>query len=371
MTRVCIVGAGAVGGYVGAHLARAGVDVTLVDSWPEHVEAMRRDGLQVQGMQGAGSVHAAVRALHLGEVQQFVREPPFDVAFIAVKSYDTRWATELVLPYLAPTGCLVSLQNGIHEDLIGSIAGFGRVLGVSVSALAAELVGPGRIVRNSPLGDASKPGMRVGELHGQITPRAELVGSLLAHGDSCKVTGNLWGERWSKLTINAMRNGVCALTGMTGRQRDLDDVARDLSIRLGSSCIRVGRAMGLALEPAGGLDLDVLARAEDEPAAYDAITQQIMAVAWSRSDAQRPSMGQDILKGRRTETEAINGLVARRGEEVGVDVQLHRRVNAVIRRIERGEASPSPEHLREIVAPQAVDQALAARPGRDRSLPGA
>ena len=350
MTRVCIVGAGAVGGYVGAHMAKAGVDVTLVDAWPEHVEAMRREGLRVEGMDGAGAVQTPVRALHVGELQRCVREQPFDVAFIAVKSYDTRWATELVLPYLAPTACLVSLQNGIHEDVIASVAGFGRVLGVSVSALAAELVAPGQIVRNSPLGDEKKAGMRVGEMHGQVTPRAQRVAGLLAHGDSCKLTSNLWGERWSKLTINAMRNGVCALTGLTGRQRDLNDVARDLTVRLGGSCIRVGRALGLALEPVGGLDLEVLARAEEDRAAYDAITQQIMAVAYSRSDAQRPSMGQDIQKGRRTETEAINGLVARRGEEVGVDVRLHRRVNEVIVRIERGEAVPSPEHLAQIVA---------------------
>jgi 2-dehydropantoate 2-reductase len=68
-----------------------------------------------------------------------------------------------------------------------------------------------------------------------------------------------------------------------------------------------------------------------------------MDVANSRSDTQRPSMGQDILKGRRTETEDINGLVARRGEEVGIDVTLHRRVNEAIRRIERGELAPSPD----------------------------
>lgn len=339
------------GGYVGAHLARAGLEPVLVDAWPEHVQAMRAHGLAVTGMNGAGAVHARVRALHLCDVPQLVREPAFDVAFIAVKSYDTAWATQLILPYLAPTGCLVSLQNGINEPVIAAIAGWQRVLGCSVSALAAELVEPGRIVRNSPLGDAHKPGMRIGEVHGQVTPRAERVGRLLAHGDTCKVTTNLWGERWSKLTINAMRNGVCAVTGMTGKQRDTDDFARSLSVRLGSSCIRVGRALGLALEPAGDLDLELLARAEEEPAALEAITAMILAVAHSRSDAQRPSMGQDIRKGRRTETEDINGLVARRGEEVGIDVTLHRRVNEAIRRIERGELSPSPDLLPGILAP--------------------
>jgi 2-dehydropantoate 2-reductase len=290
-----------------------------------------------------------VRALHICDVPQLVRERPIDIAFIAVKAYDTRWATQLVLPYLAPDGCLVSLQNGINEGVIASLAGWERTLGCSVSALAAELVEPGRIVRNSPLGDGKKPGMRIGEVHGQITARAEAIGRLLAYGDTCKVTQNLWGERWSKLTINAMRNGVCALTGMTGRQRDMHQVARNLTIRLGSSSVRVGRAAGFALEPVGGLDLDLLARAEEDSAALAEITRMILAVAQSRSDAQRPSMGQDICKGRRTETEDINGLVAARGEALGIDVSAHRWVNDTIRRIERGELEPSPDLLRDVV----------------------
>jgi 2-dehydropantoate 2-reductase len=95
----------------------------------------------------------------------------------------------------------------------------------------------------------------------------------------------------------------------------------------------------------GGLDLELLARAQDDAHALQALTQQIMAVATARSDAQRPSMGQDVLKGRRTETQDINGLVARRGEEVGVDVTLHRRVNALIGRVERGELAPGPHLL--------------------------
>ena len=350
MTRVCIVGVGAVGGYIGAHLTRAGVDTTMVDAWPEHVQAMRDHGIVVTGMNGAGAVETPVRVLHIGDVPQLVREKPIDIAFIAVKAYDTEWATQLILPYLSPIGCVVSLQNGINEDSIAAIAGWRRTLGCSVSALAAELVAPGRIVRNSPLGDDKKAGLRVGELSGQVTPRAQRICELLAHSDSCKLTTNLWGERWSKLTINAMRNGVCALTGMTGRQRDNNDLARELTIRLGSSCVRVGRALGLALEPVGGLDLDLLARADEDDSAREAITRMIMEVANSRSDAQRPSMGQDIAKNRRTETEYINGLVARRGEEVGVEVACHRQVNDLIKRIEKGEISPDPALLGKLLS---------------------
>ena len=84
-------------------------------------------------------------------------------------------------------------------------------------------------------------------------------------------------------------------------------------------------------------------------AALEAITQMIMDVANSRSDAQRPSMGQDISKGRRTEIDDINGLVARRGVEVGIDVSLHLRLTQVMKRVELGELSPGPELLQHVV----------------------
>lgn len=340
--RVIIIGAGAVGGYLGAHLARAGHAPVLVDAWPEHVMAMRGGGLDIRMMEEGESFRTPVRALHISDVPQLVREAPFDIAFIAVKSYDTAWATALVLPYLAPDGCIVSAQNSINEDTIAAVAGWGRVLGLSVNVLAAELVAPGRIERNSLRATGDKLGLVVGEAHGRVTPRAQRIAALCALGDTAGVTTNLWGERWSKLTINAMRNGVCAMTGMSSKQRDYDPAVRSLSIRLGSQSVRVGRAMGLALEPMSGLDLDLLARAEEEPAAMEAIIAQILEVVEKRGDSQRPSMGQDILKGRRTESAMINGLVARRGREFGVEAGLHAAVDEVVRRIERGEARPDP-----------------------------
>lgn len=345
MTRICMVGSGAVGGYVGAHAAKAGIDTVFVDAWPAHVEAMRSNGLTVSGMPDTETLQLPVRALHISDVPQLMREKPIDIAFIAVKSYDTLWASQLILPYLAPGGCLVSLQNGINEDAIASVAGWEKTLGCAVSALAAELVAPGCIVRTSPWGSEKQAGMRIGEVHGRHTPRAEHVAAILAHGDTSKVTGNLWGERWSKLAINAMRNGICAMTGFSGKERDSHDLARRLSIRLGSTSVRIGRAQGLALEPVGGLDLDLLERAESDPGAMEAITQMIQAVANSRSDTQRPSMAQDIRKGRRTEIDGINGLVAMRGEALGLDVRLHRRLSDIMHRIERGEATPAPALL--------------------------
>ena len=81
------MGAGAVGSYLGAFLTREGEDVTLIDQWPGHVEAMKSSGLRSTGSQGDFTV--LVKALHLNEAQS-IREP-FDIIFIAVKSYDTEW----------------------------------------------------------------------------------------------------------------------------------------------------------------------------------------------------------------------------------------------------------------------------------------
>jgi len=129
---------------------------------------------------------------------------------------------------------------------------------------------------------------------------------------------------------------------MSGKERDNDDAVRWLTIRLGSQAIRVGQAMGLSLEPIS-FDLDQLVAAgEGDVAARDAISRRMVETMAVRSDTQRPSMGQDIRKGRRTETEAINGLVARRGVEVGVDASLHAKLNEIVKMVERGQATPSP-----------------------------
>ena len=106
-TRIGIMGAGALGSYVGAFLARAGEDVTMVDMWPEHVETMKRDGLRASGSQGDFTV--PIKALHLTEAQNIVDQ--FDFAFISLKSYDTEWATHFIKRYVKPDGCFVSLQN--------------------------------------------------------------------------------------------------------------------------------------------------------------------------------------------------------------------------------------------------------------------
>ena len=168
--------------------------------------------------------------------------------------------------------------------------------------------------------------------------------ALMRHADTAKATTNLWGERWSKLIINGMRNGLSAATGMSGKERDGNPKTRDISLRLGAEAIRVGWALGYRLEKIAGVTAEMLVAAVDGDrkarAEVDADLDRQIA---HRSDEQRPSMGQDMRKGRRTEIELINGLIAAKGDETGVPTPVNKALVAAVKKVERGEMAASPE----------------------------
>src|SRR5215470_10979625 len=137
--RVGILGVGAIGGIVGGMLTKAGHDVTLIDQWPEHVEAMKKVGLRLSGTCDEHLV--PVRALNIHELQSIGE--PFDAIFIAVKSYDTEWAVAMALSYLKkPDGVLVDFQNGINDDRVAAMAGRDRCLGCVIT-IGAGMYEPG------------------------------------------------------------------------------------------------------------------------------------------------------------------------------------------------------------------------------------
>jgi 2-dehydropantoate 2-reductase len=347
--RIAVVGAGALGGYVGGTLAHLGHDVTLIDPWPEHVETIRARGLELDGMtpEERFTVKKA-KTLHLTEVQSLAKTP-IDVAMVSVKSYDTLWATELIKPYLSEQGFVLSLQNCMNEEAIASVVGWGRTVGAVASNISVDLFEPGRIRRTVEKGGDKHTVFRVGEPHGRITARAEELADWFRKIDSAKATTNLWGERWSKLVQNAMGNPVTAATGMTSGDCLRDDTIRRFQIRLAGEAIKVGQALGYQLEKMRGVDPQLYVRAlEDDREAIAQIEAVIVPKAGAnpRAAIQRPSMAQDILKGRRTEIDAMNGFIARKGAEVGVPAPSHAKIAAIVTRIERGEIKPSPAHLK-------------------------
>jgi 2-dehydropantoate 2-reductase len=347
--KIAIMGTGAVGGYAGAHMAHAGEDVTFIDPWPEHVERMRSHGLKISHIRDVPEFTTKVRALHLTDAQQMAKETPIDIAFVCMKSYDTEWAATLIAQYLSPNGFIVSLQNCMNEETIAGVVGWGRTVGCIASSITVDLCEPGHVRRAAGKSGTKHTVFRTGEVHGRVTDRVREICRLVSLADSAMVTENLWGERWSKLVTNVMGNGLSACTGMISKDMMRDDAIRHFSARLGSEAIRVGQALGYALEEIYHLDPELIARAgEGDPAASRAFDEHRLAEAQKGGGEHRPSMGQDMMKGRRTEIQFLNGMVARKGEEIGLAAPANRVLTEIVTKVERGELKPDPQHIREL-----------------------
>ncbi len=347
--KIAIMGTGAVGGYAGAHMAHAGEDVTFIDPWPEHVEHMRAHGLKITHIRDVPEFTAKVRALHVTDAQQLAKEKPVDIAFVCMKSYDTEWATTLIAQYLSPNGFIVSLQNCMNEETIAGVVGWGRTVGCIASSITVDLCEPGHVRRAAGKSGSKHTVFRTGEVHGRVTDRVKEICRLVSLADSAMVTENLWGERWSKLVTNVMGNGLSACTGMITKDLMRDDTIRHFSARLGSEAIRVGQALGYALEEIHHLDPELIARAgENDAEASRAYDEHRLAEAAKGGGEHRPSMGQDMVKGRRTEIQFLNGMVARKGEEIGLATPANRVLTEIVTKVERGETKPDPKHIRDL-----------------------
>ncbi len=344
--RIGIIGAGAVGSYVGGYLSRDGHDVTLIDPWPAHVDAMNEHGVRLEGMSEEECFTAQVSAMHLTDVQSLARRGALDLVFICMKSYDTEWATHLIKDYLSSNAFVVSLQNCINEDTIARVVGWGRTVGCIAAKISVELTGPASVVRGVSKTAGGPPVFRVGEVHGRITPRIEQVAEMLSSVDGAIATSNLWGERWTKLVANAMRNGICAASGMTANECDREPITRQLAIAVAGEAVRVGQAQGYDVETINGRPANDWVQAlNGDSALIAAMEHEMEASTVKRSDSFIPSMAQDVNKGRRTEIEHINGVVVNKGLAVGIASPSNQRVLEAVQRVERGERTPALSNL--------------------------
>lgn len=348
---VAVVGAGAVGGWVGGQLARAGLDVVLIDAWPDHVEALRRRGIELVSPDASHLV--PVRALHIGEVQSLHRQP-VDLAFLCVKLYDTAWAAALIDPYLSPSGFLVTLQNGLIEDSVAAVVGWERTVGCIGGGLYLRMDGPGVIRRNRQPVSGKEGGkgsiFQVGEVHGRSTPRLRTLAALMQHVDATGITSNLWGARWSKLVANCMTSALCGVSGLTLRELHMDSDARRVMLRLAGEAVAVGAALGFCIEDVFGLAPERwLAAAGGDAAAAEQAADAFRGLLPAIAENSRPGIAQDLAKGRRTEIDYMNGYVAARARECGLAAPTHAGLAALVADIERGARAPAAGMLHELL----------------------
>ncbi len=341
--RIAFMGPGAVGSFVGAHLAREGEDVTFIDMWPEHVETMRRQGLRARSSYDDFTV--PVKAMHLTDAQGITEL--FDYAFITVKSYDTEWATHFIKRYVKPEGYFVSLQNCWNDPLIGSIVGEDRELGCIASHIEVALWEPAHVNRGGELGrDHGHVVFRVGELSGKTTPRAERLAEKLNSVDAAYATDNLPGERWSKLCQNGMGNAISAMSALGSQDMADNPDCRRFRIHLAKEGAQVGLAQGLNVVDLAGKPAQFWADA-DQGDVFEELDDFLASrggpVNWLAS------MAQDVKKGRHSEIDYMNGLICRKGREVDIPTPFNDAIVEVMHGIDDGSIKPDPATVDSIV----------------------
>lgn len=348
--RLLVAGCGAIGAITAGYLSRAGADVTVIDGWFRNVLAIRARGLSLTSP--GDSFNASLPAHHLDELAGL---GSFDIAVLAVKSYDTEWMTRLVLPRLAEGGYLVSAQNGINEDLIASIAGAGRTLGAVVH-MNGMLVEAGNVTRYS---DARWATFSIGEIDGRASARAGQVAELLGFVGRSEATTNIRGELWAKLGVNAMTNGLAGISGLRTPDLWSDPQVAPFVIRLAAETAAVAIAAGVAIEPiqpTGAprpLDPVLLARAAggDSSAMVEAVALLVAAGEARRGGREnKASLLQDVEKGRRTEIDHLNGRVVEVGRRVGVATPANAAVVTAVKLVEAGARASGAPGWREVLA---------------------
>jgi 2-dehydropantoate 2-reductase len=338
--RIGIIGAGAIGCVVGGLLTKAGHDVTLVDQWPEHIETMKQRGLRLSGTCGEHTI--PVKALHIHELQGVAT--PFEAIFVSVKSYDTEWAAQMALAYLKqPDGVVVDFQNGVNDERVASVVGKARCLGCVIT-IGAGMYEPGHAMRT----DSGSVGFKIGEHDGRDTPRAQALARVMNDVAGAKVTTNLWGERWSKLAVNCMANPLAGLSGLGSAEVRTAPIPRRIAIHVAAEVIQVGRAAGYEVEPIYGIDARRFVDAA-QGKGWDAVEAD-MAASVKFLTGGRPSMLQDVMKGRRTEIDYLNGYVSQQGKRLGVPTPVNDAVVAAVRQHGVGTLKPDPKNLEPLVA---------------------
>lgn len=324
--KTAIYGAGSLGIILGAHIAKAGIPVELVNRNPEHVQALRGHGARVEGTM---QLAVPVTAITPDEMQG-----PYDIVFLTTKQLDNPAVCAFLAPLLAPEGVICTLQNGLPEPGIAEIVGEAHVLGCVVE-WGATLTGPG-VSRLTSEPDSLSFGL--GGMPGHNKRMLAETKRVLETMCTVNVEDNFMGTRWSKLLINASFSGMSAVLGCTFGEAAQDKRSRRCVQRVIKECIDVSRAEGVQIAPVQGKDIAKLLDYKNP--IKQKISSFIIPIAIKKHRLLKASMLQDLEKGRKTEVDTINGVVARQGDKHSIETPFNNQIIEIVHGIENGKYKP-------------------------------
>jgi 2-dehydropantoate 2-reductase len=328
--RFLVWGAGAIGGTLGAYLARAKHDITFVDVVDDHVDEIARSGLRITGPIDAFTVRAPA-------VTPATLSGQWDTIILATKAHHTEAATRALLPHLTDTGCVISAQNGLNELAIARLAGPERTVGSFVN-FGADYLEPGVIHYGG------RGAVVVGEIDGRITPRVTAIRDAWREfDDRAIVTPNVWGYLWGKEAYGAMLFAT-ALTNDSIADALAEPAYRDVYVGLAREMLAVASARGVTPEPFDGFD--PAAYLPNAPAGAADRSLDALVIHNRKSAKTHSGIWRDLaVRKRPTEVDAQLGIVVTLAREVGVPTPLTERVIELIHDVENGVRPQSRETL--------------------------
>ena len=318
---IVIWGAGAIGGTIGAYLARAGHQVLMVDVDKDHVARMQAEGLRIEGPVDDFSVR--VRA---ATPETLIDR--FDLILLAVKSQHTATATKALMSNLAQDGCVVSVQNGLNEGVIAQTVGMTRTMGCFVN-FGADYVAPGRIHYGG------RGAFVLGEIDGTLSNRLYDLQNLLGTFEpDIQVTDNIFGYLWSKLAFTAVL--IAQTISDEPTEAFLDNPKwRPLIYQMVREVAMTARADDVSLMPFQAFDPNDFLEAD---------VRRMRAAIDGYAEARRGSkklysgIWRDlVVRKRSTEVSAVTDPVIAAARRLGIDVATYARSLQMIRAVEAGE----------------------------------
>ncbi|MDR2825259.1 MAG: ketopantoate reductase family protein [Deltaproteobacteria bacterium] len=329
--RTAIMGAGALGTLFGALMTKNGKPVDMIDANKEHIAALKANGATIIG--GINLVQK-VSALTPDEMTG-----QYDLVFLLTKQTANHIALPHLTKFLHKDSVVCTLQNGVPEEYVASFVGKERTIGGAV-APAAQWVRPGVSQFNSTENVLKQFAFEIGEIDGTNTPRLKNAQEYLGAVGKTLLLDNLMGLRWSKLKINSTGSGMSAALGQTfGANIDSSKVIICMAF-IADEVIKTAHAQNIKLVPMQGADIDSfeLSGPQDIPALVPKFKE-----LWERHRPSKASMMFDLERGLDCEIDYINGLVAKKGRELGIATPFNDRVVELVREAQarRGLNNPA------------------------------
>jgi 2-dehydropantoate 2-reductase len=332
---IVVYGAGAIGGITGARLADAGHDVLLVDRAQDHVAAINARGVSIESR--AGVINIAVKAITpegLGSGLELV--------LLAVKSQDTPGALEVLAPRLAPEGAIVSMQNGLNEELIAAAVGTQRTVGCLVN-WAADWQAPGRILHGG------EGALVLGELDGRTSQRVQRLGTLLQVVAPTRISDNILGYTWAKHVYGALLIATALVDAHVYEVVERSPEIQRMLVTLVLEGMDVALRAGIRLEAFDEYDpADYYEAARGDVAARERAMASI-AAHYRAAVKTKTGIWRDLaVRKRKTEVGALLGATVARARSLGLATPLTERLIAMIEELEAGRRPMSWTNLDEL-----------------------